>query len=231
MIKGGLSVKNKKVTSIIIMLLTAASLYGCNQKNDSVGNTASPKNETKQEETKNSNKSEETKVTANTQTVDGLTLTVNAKIGTVKGDRTKDNVGDEKGEYIADGSDIVKASDYKSIIINVDIKNDSDRVAELSQLYWSGELQDGYKLNNTLLDDGKDSQIQAKTSGKYEFQFLVKKDIKAEKIKLDYLWIKNTDEFQKLIQDPSVSQLTQQEVAEKYKDVFSTIKLQTDIKN
>jgi hypothetical protein len=219
--------KGKYLVSVLVTLVVAISLLGCSKNDKATSNDNVSKNDTKQVETKT--EGEEKKL--NVQTVDGLTLTVTSKIQPVKGDRTQDNVADENGQYIADGSEIVKASDYKKIVINVDIKNDTDKSIQMNAFTWGAELQDGYKLKKTITGDDKSEQIQSKSNGKYEFYYNIKNDIKAEKIKLSYLWIKNEDEFKKVISDPNVSKMTEQEVKEKYKDVFLNIKLQADIQN
>lgn len=205
------------------------SIVGCNKTSNSTNNTDAVKNDIKQEETKPTNNSGDVKKNSNTQIVDGLTLSATAKIQSVKGDRTKDNVADENGEYIADGSNIVKAADYKKIVVSVDIKNDTDKAVQINPFYWGAELQDGYKLERAIEGDEKEDQIQSKSNGKYEFYYIVKNDIKADKIKLSYLWVKNEEEFKKLINDPNLSKMSEQEAKEKYKDVFTSIKLETDI--
>lgn len=169
---------------------------------------------------------------SNTQTVDGLALTItSAKADAVKGDRTANNYAQENGEYFANGSDTVKAADYKKIVVDVDIKNDADKAIQTSPSNWGAELQDGYKLQIDTSKNGKsDDQVQAKGTGKCELNFIVKKDIKTDKINVTYLWIKNSDEFAKIVSDPKNAQLTEQQANAKFKDVYSSFKLTADIK-
>lgn len=206
----------KKVVVLLISAVVSFSIIGCSKNSD---NTSKAVDNKKQEQVKKG---------LNTQTVDGLTLTINSRIEQVKGDRTKDNYSDDKGEYFAKGSDIVKAADYKNIVVEMDIKNDTSRSIEINPLYVSAELQDGYKLSNNI-DGSQEDQVQSKATGKYKFSFVVKNDIKADKVKLSYLWIKNEEEFKKLVQDPNVSKMSEEEAKEKYKDVYTNIKFETDI--
>lgn len=216
----------KKLLSIVLIGVMAVSLIACGDKSNTSTNGSTGSKATATDTAKN-----ETKEEANTKTVDGLTLNATAKIETVKGDRTKDNVADKNGEYFADGSNIVKASDYKNIVVDIDVKNDTDKVVNLNSLNFSGELQDGYKLKThiSLTGDKQDDQVQSKASGKCQVSYIVKNDIKTDKIKLTYLWVKNKEEFAKLIKDPNISKISEKEAKEKYKDVFTTIKLQADI--
>ncbi|MFL0268021.1 hypothetical protein [Candidatus Clostridium radicumherbarum] len=210
-------------TTLVIAIFIVGCSNGSNHANSSYTSTVN----TKKQEIK-IDTFKQTVDTSN-QTVDGLTLSVNAKIGVVKGDRTKDNVAHDNGEYIANGSDIVKAADYKSIIVDIDIKNDRDNAADLR--YLNGALQDGYKTNSTITVDGYNIQIQAKTSGKYEFKFLVRKDIITENLNLYYLWIKNKDEYQKLIQNASMMNPTIHYMAKDNRDIFEYIRLSCYINN
>jgi hypothetical protein len=234
--RGADILNKKKIILGAATFVIAIFIVGCSKGSNPANASNTSTDNTKKREAKGD---------TSKQTVDGLTLSASAKIGAVKGNRSKDNVADDNGEYIADGSDIVKAADYKSIIVDIDIKNDSDRVADLSQLYVV--LQDGYKLNSTItgiekdiqiqakISDRyeskflvkKDIQVQAKTAGKYEFKFLLKKDIKTEKLNFNCEWIKNNDEFQKLKStDPSIHYPPGYN-----KDIFESIGLSCDIKN
>jgi len=216
----------KKILFLILSIMTFTFLTACSSKPGVESKTTSGK-PTKIKEI--DSKKEEVKKELNTQTIDGLTLTVASKIEAIKGDRTKDDVGKENGEYIADGSDVVKAIDYKKIAISVNVKNNTDRTIPMSAFYWGAELQDGYKLNQTITGNQKDSQIQSKTNGKYEFYYTVKKDIKADKINLTYLWVKNEEEFKKIMADPNLSKMSEKEAKEKYKNVYTGFKLVADI--
>lgn len=218
-------IKKKNIIVLLVAMVLSLSIVGCSKSADSSSKSVDT---TKQEQTQETKK-EEVKKELNTQTVEGLTLTVTSKIQAIKGDRTKDNTADDKGEYFADGSNIVKASDYKKIVINVDVKNDTDKVVQMTKFYWGAELQDGYKLNQMITGDEKDVQVQAKSNGTYQFDFTVKKDVKADKIKLTYLWVKNENEFNKLMKDPNASKMSEEEVKAKYKDVFTGIDLEADI--
>ncbi|MEW8956513.1 hypothetical protein [Clostridium sp.] len=211
----------KKILSILLVLSLGLGVTACGKKEED--KTVNATSETKQEAKK------ENKKTVNSKEVDGLKLTANAKIEAVKGDRTKDNVAAENGEYIADGSNIVKAEDYKKIAITIDVENNTDRVVELGPFNWQAELQDGYKLTQKITGKEKDSQIQSKTNGKHEFNYVIEKNVKAEKIKLSYLWIKNSDEFKKLIQNPEMAKMSEEEAMEKHKDIFSKIVVECDI--
>lgn len=218
--------RKKKILFLALSLILVFSLSACG-KSDSKNGDNTQATSKQQDQTK---KNEESKKDSNTQAVDGLTLTVNSKIEAVKGDRTKDNVADENGEYIADGSDIVKAADYKKVVVSVDIKNDTDKAVQMNSFNWGAELQDGYKLKQTITGDTKDAQVQSKSTGKYDFYYVVKNDVKAEKIKLTYLWVKNDTEFKKIISDPNNSKLSEKEAKEKFKDVYTSVELETDIK-
>ncbi|SHJ99799.1 hypothetical protein SAMN02745163_03035 [Clostridium cavendishii DSM 21758] len=210
----------KKMLISLMLVCSIATLVGC-------GSTSAKETSSNKE-----TKKEDVKKEANTKTVYNLTLTANAKIEPVKGDRTKDNVAQENGEYFANGSDVVKATDYKDIVVDVDAKNDTDKVISLSEINFGAELQDGYKLkgNISLTGNKQEDQVQSKSNGKYTLHYFVKNDTKAEKLKLTYLLIKNKDEFNNLIKDPNITKMSKEEVAEKYKDVFTSIELETDIK-
>lgn len=227
---------SKKIIVLLMAAVLSFSIIGCGKNNNATSTvnnemTNDSKQEDNEVEKDDGSSNEDDKKELNAQSIDGLTLTANSMIEPVKGDRTKDNVADENGEYFADGSNIVKASDYKKIVVNIDIKNDTDKVVKMSKFYWGAELQDGYELNQTINGDEEDVQVQSKSNGKYEFYFTVKNDINADKIKLSYLWIKNEDEFSKLMQDPNVATTSQEEAKEKYKDIFTSIELETDIQN
>lgn len=219
----------KKSLVIISIIILTFSFAGCSSNKSKETKATSSSSSTSIEVIKEEVKKVEAKKELNTQTIDGLTLTVTSKIEAIKGDRTKDNVGDTNGEYIAVGSDIVMANGYKKIEVFVDIKNDTDKTVQMGVFYWGAELQDGYKLNQTITGDQKDDQVQSKSNGKYEFYYTVKNDIKADKLKLTYLWVKNEDEFKKLVADPNTSKMSEQEATKKYKDVYIGLKFETDI--
>lgn len=213
----------KKVIILLVATVVSFSVVGCSKNNSSTSTSKEVVNNSKQE-----NKKEEVENKLNTKTVDGLTLTINAKIEPIKGDRTKDNYGDDNGEYFAKGSDIVKASDYKNIVVEMDIKNDTNKSIKINPYNISAELQDGYELTANMSGKQED-QVQSNGKGKYKLSFVVKNDIKADKIKLSYLWVKNEDEFSKLMRDPNMNKLSQKEALEKYKDIFTEFKLETNI--
>lgn len=215
----------RKIISFLLIGVLTLSLTACGTSKSTDTNSKSTTKEatsTKPAASKDSS----------TQTVDGLTLTItSAKAEAVKGDRTADNKAQSGGEYFANGSNIVKAADYKQIIVDADIKNDTDKTIQTGPFYWGAELSDGYKLQQASNSNSKsDSQVQSKGTGKCELCFVVKNDVKADKMNITYLWVKNEDEFKKLMSDPKVAQMTEQEAKEKYKDVYTGIKLTADIK-
>lgn len=213
----------RKIISISLIMCLTLTLSACG---------ASKKVETNNAPAKTTNTKPAVTKDSSTQTADGLTLAItSAKTEAVKGDRTADNHMQENGEYFADGSNVVKAADYKQITVDVDIKNDTGKTIQAGPFYWGAELSDGYKLQQNVPGNSKsDSQVQSKGTGKCELYFVVKNDAKTDKLNLTYLWVKNEEEFKKLMSDPRAAQMTEQEAKEKYKDVYTGIKLTTDIK-
>lgn len=214
----------RKYLIMISILILAINLIGCSKGEVKNANSSEATGtEIKKEEKKEIQKK------SNTQTIDGLTLTANAKIEPVIGDRTADNYGEEKGEYFAIGSDIVKASDYKNIAVNLNVENNTDKSVKIDPYFIAASLQDGYELNKNIKFSEDDDQFQSKSSGEYKFGIIIKKDIKADKINIAYTWIKDEEEFKKLMQDPKVSKMSEEQVDKKYKDIFSQFNLEVDM--
>lgn len=220
---------NKRKIYGIIACIIALNFVGCTKNVKSV-NSSAAQGQLQQEAQKTETKGESSTAALNNKTIDGLSLSVTSKLLEAKGDRTQNNEDDPNGSYIAFEGNIVKASDYNQIVVYIDVKNDTDKPVLVGILNWTAELQDGSRLKAAVTGDEKDDQIKAKTNGKYEFRYIVKKGTKVDKLNLSYLWIKNKEAFSKLLSDPNFSKMSQQEIQEKNKDVFTNIKFQTDIK-
>lgn len=209
----------KKILCIIVFTLLCISVVGC-------GNTT--KSSSIQTNTKNQEVKQNKQQLKNEVQKDGLKFTATAKTGDVKGDRTEDNIAAENGEYFADGSDIVKVSDYKDIIVNVNADNKTNKTIDLSQMYWKAELSDGYKLDNTMSGLEKDVQIQPSNQGTAELHFIVKKDVNVKTIKLEFTNVKDEDKYKNMILD-AINGMNEEQLKTKYKDTYEIYNLEVNI--
>jgi CDGSH-type Zn-finger protein len=219
----------RKALNMMLFIVTACLLLaGCGSTSAKTINDGEKSNtQTEGEE----NTQQQPATQKNIVEKDGLKLEASATIGTVKGDRTQDNVADDNGEYFANGSDIVKATDYKDIIVAVTADNKTDKTVDIGQGNWSGQLSDGYKLeqNINLADTPEAVQIQPNHQGTATLHFIVKKDVDTKVIKLEYTLIKDEEQFQKLISE-AMNGGNETELKSKYGNSFETFELETEIK-
>jgi starvation-inducible outer membrane lipoprotein len=220
----------KRVLNTIIFIMMASLLItGCGSTPAKTTNNEKPNvQQTKEQKTQQQPVKQEIK---NVVEKDGLKFEAAATIDTVKGDRTADNVADDNGEYFANGSDIVKAADYKDVVVTVTADNKRDKTIDIGQTNWSAELSDGYKLEQdiNLADMPEDVQIQPNHQGSVALHFIVKKDVDTKAIKLEYTLVKDEEKFQKLISE-SMNGGNEEELKSKYGDSFETFELEAEIK-
>lgn len=203
----------KKILSFILVFVLSIGLVACGSSNDNADKTDGSENK-KEDTQKNDQKSNE-------KIVDGVKFTlVNIEKGAVVGDRTKDNVSQENGEYFALGSKIVPVSDYEKISIQVKVENTTDKAISLSDLGWSAIMDDDFKLKNIEVPEKLKSQVPSNYSVEDKLNILVEKkmNIDTKKITLKYNLIDYTN-MGKLISD-TMSGIGEKEAKEKYPELF-----------
>lgn len=166
----------KKKISALLCGLMVFSLVGCG------GATSASDSETK-----GSVNQEAAKENPNEKTVDGVKFTIsNISRENVKGDRTQDNVSSENGEYFANGSKTVKASDYEYIVVNIKVENTTDKAISLSQYGWLAQMKDGYKLKNKIVSDNLKEQMPSNYSVDGQVKVLAEKKLAVKQFELKY---------------------------------------------
>lgn len=167
-------------------------------------------------------------------TKDGITIEVTGvKFEKIKGDRTKDNFADENGDYIAVGGKIVKADDYRNLVVKVKYTNSSKKDINLSELAWGvtlpGEKKEYKQLNDYKIGKELKGKVAKKTTVEGEIILPVKKALTSKNFTLNYRLMDYSDEYKKLLQQAIAGKITQEEWNKKYKDKYTpkelTIKL------
>lgn len=156
----------------------------------------------------------------------GLTMTATATIGVIKGDRTKDNYADPNGDYFADGSNIVKTSEYKSILVKVAIKNNGPKTVDVSSYNWMAELADGYKLTSNM---GDTIQIQPGKTGEVELIYYVKNSAELKAVKVTFVHVVNREKYNEMYSE-ALKGVGKAELEKKYGDSYKIYILKTNIK-
>ena len=159
--------------------------------------------------------------------VDGISIAVTGlRVQSPKGDRTKDNFARENGEYFADGSDIVKASDYNQIAISIEIENNTDKVINTSLSGWQAKLQDGYKLkglsyykDGTITNPMEIKQVASHNNVKATLCCTIEKTISIKEIDLTYNYLDYNDEWSKAIGEAISGKLTKEDYEKKFTPV------------
>lgn len=153
---------------------------------------------------------------------DGIVITITGvKVSDVVGDRTQDNYGKENGEYFANGSDVVKASDYELVEIDVKVENKSDRAITFSQFGWSAEQADGYKFKNIGVTGKLKEQIPSNYTTEEKLSILKEKALATEKLMLNYNLIDYNEEWNKAMGEAVSGTLNEKQWKEKYGDKFN----------
>lgn len=211
----------KKVIMILLASVTVMQLAACNSTTSPVGSLGNVKDSSSSAQNKNEN---ELKPENNGRsiTVDNMTITiVKAEKKDVVGDRTADNFTKENGEYFADGSDIVKAADYENIVITVNVNSKYDKAITFSEMGWSAEMTDGYKLKNISVDGDIKGQIPSNYSGESTVNILAKKALNISKLKLKYSFMDYNDEWSAALKDTIQNSLSESQFKAKYGDKFT----------
>lgn len=219
--KGGVLLKR---LFLIISLIIAVMLSGCGMVATTKEGTTTQKDTATQAE-----ESREDKVyglNEKASPVEGFSITVTAfNIQGVKGDRTADNYANANGEYFAKGSDIVKASDYNSIVVDVEFENNTEKAISISTIGWKAILQDGYKLKNFKPDGKYDNQIASNNKIKLTLSDIVEKTISVKQVDISYSYLDYNDEWSQAMKDAMTSKITKDEFLEKFKPIPITWKL------
>jgi hypothetical protein len=153
--------------------------------------------------------------------LDNISMKVlDAKKEAVVGDRTADNVSKKNGEYFANGSDIVKATDYERIIISMQVENKSNKAITFNQMGWSATMSDGFKLKNITIDGDINGQVPSNYSGASKVSILAKKSLKVSSFKLTYNLMDYNDEWNAALGDLLKNGLSEEQFNKKYGDKF-----------
>jgi hypothetical protein len=225
---GGIYMKGIRVVLAVLMLLLVFA--GCQeQPKQSIINTqVQPTQVTAQPTQVTEAKKDVFGLNEAATTVEGLFITfTNCKVGNVKGDRTKDNVGTENGEYFAVGSNVVKVSDYKEIVLNANIKNDTDKAITFNKMGLFVTLPDGYKLENTSWEGKFNSQIASKSDGIGTIKIITEKNTKTDEILLTYKYINFNDEWNDTFSQYLKQTITEKQYLEKYTPIPIKFKIKT----
>jgi hypothetical protein len=198
----------KKVIALLIISFVTSSLIGCgNSKNTN----ADAKETVKQEQKSEDNSLE--------KTVDGVKFTISSvSREDVKGDRTKDNVTDNNGEYFANGSEIAKVTDYQYVVVKVNVNNGTDKAITLSQLGWSAKMKDGFELKGIIVSKELKDQMPSNYSVDGEIKILAEKKLTINEFELKYNLI-DYSKMPDMIQD-AISGKNKDECKTKYPELF-----------
>lgn len=213
----------KKLGLIMLMFLF---LLGCSSEPKEV-TSETPNNEpvgtNDEEETEVVEEEEETSEPTGSNglghpvTVDGVTITlVDVHFSEVVGDRTEDNFAEENGEYFANGSDILKASDYEWIDISVKVENNSGQAINFSEMGWIAKLPDGYKLNDITATGKLKEQIPSNYTAEEKVSILKEKAIKADSMVVTYNFLDYNEEWNQAIWGAIQGTVTEEEFNEKF---------------
>ncbi|EJW14285.1 hypothetical protein M5X00_31830 [Paenibacillus alvei] len=162
-------------------------------------------------------------------TKDGITVEVtSATLEEIKGDRTKDNYRDDNGEYFANGSNIVKAADYRNLVLKVKYTNGRKTDINFPKLpiAWTITLPGGEKEKDTrLYTIGKNLTGKVKKNSTVEdtITLLVKKPAKKDGFVLTYSLLDYNDEFNNAINGVMSGKISKKEWDKKYKKKFTPV--------
>lgn len=147
----------------------------------------------------------------------------------VKGDRTADNYDDPDGEYFALGSDIVKAADYKNIVINYTIHNKSDKAVGYATWAWDFRLPDGYKIETSNnLSDLDLVQVPSKSKEDVVIILPVKADLNVDVLNLEYGYLDYNEEYWDDFGKAITGEITEKEYKNKYKTQLMKFKVKVE---
>lgn len=151
-------------------------------------------------------------------TVDDVVFTITeCSVASIEGDRTKDNVAEENGEYFAIGSDIVKVADYEQVELSIMIENKKDKAITFSEVGWEAKLPDGYKLENITVEGKIGEQMPSNYKGEGKIVIVKEKAIKAETMQLTYNLMDYNEEWKEAIWKAVAGEMTE----EQYKNKFN----------
>lgn len=230
----------KRVFALFLCLVLVFSLWGCSAPSVSPTNnvdSAISQSSSGQSEQVNNAASQAEVSSAPAQTtgkydplLDKISITiVDAKKEAVIGDRTQDNYAKKGGEYIAYGSDIVKAADYDKIVVTVQVDNKSEKAISFSSMGWLAVMPDGYKLDNITVDGDIEGQVPSNYSGTSTVNVIVKKSLNLSTFKLNLNLMDYNDEWTAAMGDIFKNGLTEQQYNEKYGDKFVPKPLSFDV--
>lgn len=210
----------KRVISILLSVAMMLQLAACGSASQPAAKSEAAENSSKASASsvaiKGADKNEKS------ATVENVTLTVvNAEKKPVVGDRTADNVGQENGEYFANGSDIVKAADYENIVATVKVDSKSDKAITFSEMGWSAVMPDGYKLEDITVEGDISGQIPSNYSGESTVTILAKKSLNVSNLNLNYSFMDYNDEWNAAMSDILQNSLTEDQYKAKYGDKFT----------
>lgn len=134
---------------------------------------------------------------APSQTADGIVYTITkVELKDVVGDRDADNYSVENGDYFAMGSDLVKSSDWKEIVVSYAIDNTTDAAFGYATIMWEGRLSDGYvvKFDSNLMDF---DLMQVPSNGQKEVQVsaYIESSIAVSELQLTYHHLDYSEQF------------------------------------
>lgn len=152
------------------------------------------------------------------QTADGMTYTITkVELQDVVGDRDANNVSAENGEYFALGTDIVKASDWKEIVVSYTIDNVTDAAFGYATLMWEGHLPDGYAVQcDSNLMDLKLMQVPSHGQKKEQLHIYVESSISVSELLLTYHHLDYNEQYFEDFGKIITGEMGQQEYESKY---------------
>lgn len=148
--------------------------------------------------------------TANSVTLNKMKVTIGqVKRESVVGDRTADNVGKANGDYFADGSKILKTSDYEYIVIPIKVENKSNKAMTFAptnsinynDMGFYAKMADGYKLEPIIAGDELTKQVPSNYTFSSDIRILHKKTLTVNKFTLYYLLVDYGDALNNYISE------------------------------
>lgn len=192
----------KKLLSVLLVITLVLGLSACGGEPEKKEITDKAKNNTQ----------------VKSNTIDDVTYEItSARIEPAQGDRNADSTVNTGGEYIMVDGEIVKAVDYKNVVIVYTITNAKDAAIGYSTLNWNVHLQDGYKLERRAdMSEMGLKQIPSGSAQEITLIYPIKADVKVAELVLEYKHLDYNEEYWKDFGKIITGEMTEEEYMNKY---------------
>ncbi|MGO1044481.1 hypothetical protein ACTPEO_17240 [Clostridioides difficile] len=158
--------------------------------------------------------------TASGDKINGIEIVAKeTSVEQIKGDCNQDGSYNEAGEYFQMGMDTAKVSDYEYKIVNVSVKNTSDKAVKLFQTGWNATAKDGYEFEHIKVTDKlENQQVPADYSFDAQVKILVEKKMNVKEIILKYN-LKDYSNLANAMKDASAG-ASKEDIQKKYPELY-----------